>query len=131
MCDRLNSKQDLLNMYDRVKCLIDQKMSHDPDAKRIISVCSCTGCAAQDSLDIVSEINRIAKERGLEDKIFADITGCFGFCARGPIVKIYPDNIFYVQVHKEDAERIVDSILSNEYITTTYRDTIEGIDTNK
>ena len=116
MCDRLNSKQDLLNMYDRVKCLIDQKMSHDPDAKRIISVCSCTGCAAQDSLDIVSEINRIAKERGLEDKIFADITGCFGFCARGPIVKIYPDNIFYVQVHKEDAERIVDSILSNDVL---------------
>ena len=88
MCDRLNSKQDLLNMYDRVKCLIDQKMSHDPDAKRIISVCSCTGCAAQDSLDIVSEINRIAKERGLESKKFADINGSIVFFATAPIVTI-------------------------------------------
>ncbi len=39
------------------------------------------------------------------------MTGCFGFCAQGPIVKVYPDNVFYVKVEPSDAEKIVQSHL--------------------
>ena len=116
MSEKLNSRQDLLDMYERVRGLIDQRIAYDPDTKRVISVCSCTGCASQESLELVRRLNQIIAERGLQDKIQADITGCFGFCARGPIVKIYPDNIFYVQVHEEHAESIIDSIVNNTVV---------------
>ena len=52
----------------------------------------------------------------MEDTIEATITGCFGFCARGPIVKIYPDEIFYVQVKKEDTGRIIDAIIHDTVV---------------
>ena len=45
------------------------------------------------------------------------LTGCFGFCAMGPIVKVYPDNVFYVHVKPDDAEEIVNShIARNEVV---------------
>ena len=113
MSEKLTSRQDLLDMYERVRGLVDNKINYDPDTKRVISVCSCTGCASQESLELVAKLNEIIAQRGLQDRIHADITGCFGFCARGPIVKIYPDNIFYVQVHEEHAESIIDSIVRN------------------
>ncbi|MGM9940361.1 MAG: NADH-ubiquinone oxidoreductase-F iron-sulfur binding region domain-containing protein [Bulleidia sp.] len=103
-------------MYERVRGLVDNKLNFDPQTRRIISVCSCTGCASQESLELVARLNEVIGERGLEDRIHADITGCFGFCARGPIVKIYPDNIFYVQVHQEHAEAIIDSIVNNTVV---------------
>ena len=40
-------------------------------------------------------------------KLTVHITGCFGFCEKGPIVKVDPDNVFYVNVKPEDAEEIV------------------------
>lgn len=116
MSEKMTSRQDLLDMYERVKGLVDNKLNFDPQTKRIISVCSCTGCASQESLELVDRLNAIVRERGLEERIQADITGCFGFCARGPIVKIYPDNIFYVQVHEEHAEAIIDSIVNNTVV---------------
>ena len=116
MSEKLTSRQDLLDMYERVRGLVDNKINYDPDTKRVISVCSCTGCASQESLELVDKLNEIIAQRGLQDRIHADITGCFGFCARGPIVKIYPDNIFYVQVHEEHAESIIDSIVNNTVV---------------
>ena len=110
MSTRLNSREDLLHFYEQVKHIAQEKTEEVKIEKRTISVCSCTGCASQDSLLIVDELNRIIAERHLEDHMHAEITGCFGFCARGPIVKIYPDEIFYVHVHKEDADRIIDAI---------------------
>ena len=116
MSEKLTSRQDLLDMYERVRGLVDNKINYDPDTKRVISVCSCTGCASQESLELVDKLNEIIAQRGLQDRIHADITGCFGFCARGPIVKIYPYNIFYVQVHEEHAESIIDSIVNNTVV---------------
>ena len=116
MSEKLTSRQDLLDMYERVRGLVDNKINYDPDTKRVISVCSCTGCASQESLELVAKLNEIIAQRGLQDRIHADITGCFGFCARGPIVKIYPDNIFYVHVHEEHAESIIDSIVNNTVV---------------
>ena len=110
MTARLNSREDLLSLYGDLKHLSDEKLEVLHSKRKIISVCSCTGCASQDSLLIVEELNKHIQERHLEDTIEATITGCFGFCARGPIVKIYPDEIFYVQVKKEDAGRIIDAI---------------------
>ena len=57
-----------------------------------------TGCRASASKNIICRLEDCLKERALEDEVQVIATGCFGFCEKGPIVKIMPDNTFYVQV---------------------------------
>ena len=79
--------------------------------KMHILVCGGTGCRASASKNIICRLEDCLKERALEDEVQVIATGCIGFCEKGPIVKIMPDNTFYVQVKPEDAEEIV-----NEHI---------------
>ena len=79
--------------------------------KMHILVCGGTGCRASASKNIICRLEDCLKERALEDEVQVIASGCFGFCEKGPIVKIMPDNTFYVQVKPEDAEEIV-----NEHI---------------
>lgn len=72
-----------------------------------ILICGGTGCKASSSHLIADNLNKILKESGIADKVEVITTGCFGFCEKGPIVKIIPDNTFYTQVTPEDAEEIV------------------------
>jgi len=76
--------------------------------KMHIMICGGTGCRASESESIVNNFNNILVEKGLENDIQVVTTGCFGFCEKGPIVKILPDNTFYVQVKPEDAAEIID-----------------------
>jgi NADH:ubiquinone oxidoreductase subunit F (NADH-binding)/(2Fe-2S) ferredoxin len=55
----------------------------------------------------VDNLNESIKKHGLYDEVDVVVTGCFGFCEKGPIIKVYPDNVFYVSVSPEDAEDIV------------------------
>ena len=108
MCNlKIRSKQDLLNYYNNVKGLLDVRNACGEADKYHISVCAGSGCSALDSLKIVENLKQCVKEYNLENKIEVSITGCFGFCAKGPIVKIFPDNTFYVHVKPEDAQRII------------------------
>lgn len=75
--------------------------------KMHILVCGGTGCRASSSKSIIGRIEDCLKEHNLEDEVQVIATGCFGFCEKGPIVKIMPDNTFYTQVKPEDAEEIV------------------------
>ena len=79
--------------------------------KMHILVCGGTGCRASASKDIICRLEECLKEKALEDEVQVIATGCFGFCEKGPIVKIMPDNTFYVQVKPDDATDIV-----NEHI---------------
>lgn len=72
-----------------------------------ILICGGTGCKASSSHLIADNLNKTLKESGIADKVEVITTGCFGFCEKGPIVKIIPDNTFYTQVTPEDAEEIV------------------------
>ncbi len=72
-----------------------------------ILICGGTGCKASSSHFITDNLNKTLKESGIADKVEVITTGCFGFCEKGPIVKIIPDNTFYTQVTPEDAEEIV------------------------
>ncbi len=72
-----------------------------------ILICGGTGCKASSSHLIADNLNKVFKENGIADKVEVITTGCFGFCEKGPIVKIIPDNTFYTQVTPEDAEEIV------------------------
>jgi len=73
-----------------------------------ILVCGGTGCHASQSDAIVWNLRDELEAKGLTDQVQVILTGCFGFCEKGPIVKIMPDNTFYVQVKPEDAQDIVE-----------------------
>jgi NADP-reducing hydrogenase subunit HndC len=74
-----------------------------------ILCCGGTGCKASESALIVENLKASIKEHGIADKVDVITTGCFGFCEKGPIVKIIPDNTFYTQVTPDDAEEIISS----------------------
>ena len=75
--------------------------------EKLILVCGGTGCKASNG-DIIKEnlIEEIKKHK-IEDTVQVIMTGCFGFCAQGPIIKIVPDNIFYVKVSPQDVKKII------------------------
>lgn len=73
-----------------------------------ILVCGGTGCSASDSDKVIKNLGLILKARGYMDEVKVIKTGCFGFCEQGPIVKIEPDNVFYVKVNPRDAKDIID-----------------------
>ena len=72
-----------------------------------ILVCGGTGCLSSHSNEIVAKLKEYIDVAKLSDRVKVLKTGCFGFCEKGPIVKILPDNTFYVQVKPEDAAEIV------------------------
>ena len=75
--------------------------------KTHILVCGGTGCRSSASDVLLENLKTELEERSLEDDVQVIMTGCFGFCEKGPIVKIMPDNTFYVQVKPEDAREII------------------------
>jgi len=75
--------------------------------KKKIYVCGGTGCISAKSEDIVKNLKQYIKEYKLKDQVEVIFTGCFGFCEKGPIVKITPENTFYVEVRLEDTHDII------------------------
>ncbi len=75
--------------------------------KTHLLVCGGTGCRASLSDSIVDKLKQEIDANHLTDEVQVVMTGCFGFCEKGPIVKIMPDNTFYTQVKPEDAKLIV------------------------
>ena len=75
--------------------------------KMHLLVCGGTGCRASASDSIAAGLKQNIQEHDLQDEVQVILTGCFGYCEKGPIVKILPDNTFYTQVSPEDAADIV------------------------
>jgi NADP-reducing hydrogenase subunit HndC len=70
-------------------------------------VCGGTGCRASASDMLHENLKKEVQENGLENDVQVVTTGCFGFCEKGPIVKVIPDNTFYVSVEPKDAKDII------------------------
>lgn len=77
------------------------------DYKMHLLICGGTGCKAAESDEIKNSLKHWLEETGMEDDVQVVFTGCFGFCEKGPIVKVLPDNTFYVGVKPGDAGEIV------------------------
>ncbi|KXG73743.1 NADH-quinone oxidoreductase subunit NuoF [Thermotalea metallivorans] len=73
-----------------------------------IMVCGGTGCISSGSDQLIDELNRLLIETQYDGEVQVVKTGCFGFCGQGPIVKIHPDEVFYVQVQPGDAKEIIE-----------------------
>lgn len=72
-----------------------------------IMVCGGTGCVSAQGFEIIEEFEKQIAAAGYADEVGVVKTGCFGFCGEGPIVKIHPDNVFYVKVKPDDVKEIV------------------------
>ena len=73
-----------------------------------ILICGGTGCHASQSEQIKNNLAQIVAEKGLAGDVQVVTTGCFGFCEKGPIVKMLPDNTFYTQVKPEDCRELIE-----------------------
>lgn len=74
---------------------------------QFVLVCAGTACESCQSRELFARLITAVRTHGLEGRVQVVRTGCFGFCAQGPVVKVLPDESFYVQVRPEDAEDIV------------------------
>lgn len=72
-----------------------------------VLVCGGTGCKASSSQLIAENLKAALVEKGVDGRVEVVTVGCFGFCEKGPVVKVIPDNTFYTQVKPEDAAEIV------------------------
>lgn len=75
--------------------------------KNFILVCGGTGCESSRSDEIYRNLLAEAEVQGVKSDVQIVKTGCFGFCEKGPIVKVLPSESFYVEVKPEDAKEII------------------------
>ena len=115
---KIKSFNELKDFADKLKPILYMRENHTKEnpEKREILVCDGTGCTSSDSIQIIENLRTEIKKADLEGRAEVHLTGCFGFCAKGPIVKVYPDDIFYTQVKPEDASEIVQSHLINHKV---------------
>ena len=105
---KLKTVKELKELSKELEGLLDVKNGKvAPSGKINISVCGGTGCQASQSEKIRDELIKYAQIYRVDDKVQVSITGCFGFCEKGPIVKISPDHTFYTKIKPEHAERII------------------------
>ncbi len=115
----IHSYPELIDICQHLKPRLDNRAGTGirEGCKRLILVCGGTGCQASDSQQLVANFQELIANKQLENSVSASITGCFGFCAKGPIVKVFPDDVFYVQVKPEDAVEIFEEhILGNQRV---------------
>ena len=92
-----------------------------------VLVCGGTGCTSSNSLTIVNKLKEEIERQGLQDEVNVITTGCFGLCALGPIMVVYPEGSFYSMVKVEDIPEIVEEHLLKGRIVTRllYQETVE------
>lgn len=85
-----------------------RKNTKEDTREKHILVCHGTGCTSSKSPEILSQFQKILKEKNIEH-VKVIMTGCFGLCAKGPIVIIRPEDVFYAMVKPEDCLEIIES----------------------
>lgn len=93
-----------------------------------VLVCGGTGCTSSNSERIIEALNKEIKAHGLEKEVEVIKTGCFGLCALGPIMIVYPEGSFYSMVKVEDIPEIVEEHLLKGRIVKRllYQETVDG-----
>lgn len=113
-----NELKELRNTYRQLILmrLKDEETSH-VDLEKEILVCAGTGCISSKSSEFVDSLKEELEKNHLTDQVNIVKTGCFGLCAQGPIVIIYPEGIFYHQVQPKHAKKIVsDHLLKGKLV---------------
>ncbi|CAB5083126.1 NADH-ubiquinone oxidoreductase chain F (EC [Olavius algarvensis associated proteobacterium Delta 3] len=106
---RLNSPEELEKVRQEILS------RRDPNTPRI-SICAGAGCIAFGASDVIAAFKAEIKKQGLQADVDTKGTGCPGFCERGPVVVIFPEEICYLQVRPEDVPEIVSQTIKERKI---------------
>jgi len=90
-----------------LKQIKEDAVKKSKKGEQLITVCGGTGCHASGCKKVIDAFKREVKKRGIGNKVKVKVTGCHGFCERGPIVVIHPKGIFYQQVQSKDVKEIL------------------------
>ena len=85
-----------------------EKLAEKTGYRKQILVCGGTGCTSSGSRKVIAALEDELKAQGVDKEVLVVKTGCFGLCALGPIMIVYPEGCFYSQVKPENMKRIVD-----------------------
>ena len=92
---------------------LDLRINTKADTReKHILICHGTGCTSSKSPEILKRFRKLLKEKNI-DNVRVIQTGCFGLCAKGPIVIIRPEDTFYAMVKPEDCEEIIEKHIQN------------------
>jgi len=106
---RINSPADLEAFRSN---LLSER---DPN-KTSITLCSGSACHASGSREVAAAIQAEIEQQGLGDEVALRRTGCHGFCERGPIIVIRPEEICYFQIKPEDVPEIISQTIKEKKI---------------
>ena len=105
----MNTLQKVREIRDTKRKELDIRVNNTVGSKeKHILVCHGTGCTSSKSPQIIENLKKILKEKNIEN-VRVIQTGCFGLCAKGPIVIIRPEDTFYAMVTPEDCEEIINT----------------------
>ena len=103
----------MVKSINELESLRSQIQSERDSNRPRITVCGGTGCHASGCTEVASTFEENLDSGGLANKIDLVVTGCHGFCERGPIVIIFPQGVFYQKVTPEDVGEIIDTTVEN------------------
>ena len=105
----MKSIEEIEKIRNEKRAELDLRINTEADTReKHILVCRGTGCTSSKSPKIIETFRKIIEEKGLQN-VRVIQTGCFGLCAKGPIVIIRPEETFYAHVKPEDCEEIINS----------------------
>jgi len=106
---RINSPEELEKVRQEI-------VSRRDPSKPCISICAGAGCMASGAGEVIAAFKAEIEKQGLQADVNTRETGCPGFCERGPVVVIYPEEICYLQVKSEDVPEIVSQTIKEKKV---------------
>lgn len=108
--DGIRAKKKALVDVRRVVKEQGEKLAKETGYRKQVLVCGGTGCTSSHSMKVIAQLEASLKELGLKDVLIVK-TGCFGLCALGPIMIVYPEGAFYAQMTPEHAKTVAEKHL--------------------
>ena len=108
---------EIIKTPSELESLRNSLIKNMDSEKSKLTVCAGTGCLALGAEKVVDTLKEAIEKENLTDKVDVTTTGCHGFCERGPLAIVHPNNIFYQKIGKNDVEEIMsETVLKNEVI---------------
>ena len=76
-------------------------------SRKLGSLCAGSGCSAYGTAKVYQVLREEIEKQGMEDNVEIKLTGCHGFCEKGPIMVVHPEGIFYPQVKEDHISQII------------------------
>ena len=107
--ERAAKKADLIKVRRIIRAQAE-KLAENTGYRKQVLVCGGTGCTSSSSLKVIEQLEASFKELKIDDVLIVK-TGCFGLCALGPIMIVYPEGAFYSQMTPEHAKTVAEKHL--------------------